>query len=217
MKIKYNHIYINPFNTTTNPLYKFQENSHYFPTNKKPTNPAFPNLNTTNKNIQTKYHKKINNKPNKLNQINKEYNFFNKLALLQCGDIEPNPGPMPDILNTHPTTHRRVAKTYFIPNTIKFHPEYQHLASSFVPILQQNHPLYHQTTLTFPYLHQYVQTQNHSPLPHILYAIIVTINPLINICNNILAQPNAYNNATIWTNALIHRLVNLINPPWKRA
>jgi hypothetical protein len=139
--------------------------------------------------------------------------FINKLTLLQCGDIEPNPGPMPNILRTHPATHKKRAKTYFIPSTIKLQPEYQHLANTFAPILKTNHPLHHQTIIKYPHLHQYIQTQNHSPLTHILYALIITINPSINTCNNILAQPHTYDFNNIWTNTLIIRLANLNNPP----
>ena len=64
------------------------------------------------------------------------YYFINKLELLKCGDIESNPGPMPNILHTHPAIHRKRAKIYFIPNTIKLQPEYQHVANTFAPILR---------------------------------------------------------------------------------
>ena len=50
------------------------------------------------------------------------------LLLLLCGDIHPNPGPMPHLLQKHPTAHKRRQTTYFLPSTIKFQPEYQHLA-----------------------------------------------------------------------------------------
>jgi hypothetical protein len=120
---------------------------------------------------------------------------------------------MPNIAHTHPTTHKRIANTYFISNTIKLHPEYQHLASFFSPILKQDHPLHQQSILTFPHLHQYIQTQNQPPLPHLLYVIIVTINPSIDTCNNILARPNDYQINLEWINTLINKLANLTNPP----
>jgi hypothetical protein len=120
---------------------------------------------------------------------------------------------MPNILHTHPAAHKKRAKAYFIPNTIKLQPEYQHIASTFAPILRRNHPLHQQTTITYPYLHQYIQTQNYSPPTHILYALIITINPSIDTCNNILAQPHIYHFNNIWTNTLIIRLANLTNPP----
>ena len=166
---------------------------------------TIPNILTINKFIITYYQ-----------QTTKQYQgyqYMNKLALLQCGDIEPNPGPMPDILRSHPTKHRQMAKTYFIPNTIKLHPEYQHLAQSFAPILKPNHESHQQSILTFSHLHQYIQTLNHPPPPHILYAVITTIDPSIHNCNNILAQPNAHHFNIEWTNTLINKLANLNNPP----
>ena len=120
---------------------------------------------------------------------------------------------MPNVLHRHPTTHKMIANTYFIPNTIKLHPKYQHLVNSFFPILKQDHPLHQQLILTFSYLYQYIQTQHHSPLSHMLYAIIVIINPSINTCNNILAHPNVYHFNIERTNTLINKLVTLSNPP----
>ena len=120
---------------------------------------------------------------------------------------------MPDILRTHPAAHKKRAKTYFIPNTIKLQPEYQHIASTFAPLLRHNHPLHHQTIITYPHLHQYIETQSHSLPTHILYAIIITINSSIDTSNNILAQPHTHHFNNIWTNTLIIRLANLSNPP----
>ena len=174
----------------TNHTPRNNSNTHF--STKQLTNkiPALPNLLTTIKFTLTKY-LKLNKRKTKTIQTHGYY-FINKLALLQCGDIEPNPGPMPNILRTHPTSHKKRAKTYFIPNTIKLQPEYQHIASSFAPILETIHPLHHQTNTKYPYLHRYIQTQNHSPSTHILYALIITINPSIDTCNNILAQPHTY-------------------------
>ena len=87
------------------------------------------------------------------------------------------------------------------------------LAKTFAPILKNNHPLHQQTNTKYPYLHRYIQTQNHSPSTHILYALIITINPSIDTCNNILAHPHTYDFNDIWTNTLIIRLSNLNNPP----
>ena len=120
---------------------------------------------------------------------------------------------MPNILQTHPPIHKQIAKTYFIPNTIKLHPEYQHIAKFFAPIAKTNHPLHQRAITELPHLHQYIQTQNHSPLPHILYALVITIHPSVNRSNDILAQPHIYYFSNIWTNTLIIRLANLHNPP----
>ena len=64
------------------------------------------------------------------------YSFNKSLIMLRSGDIEVNPGPMPNILETHPPPHRQRYKTYFITCTIKLQPEYQHLAKTFSPILK---------------------------------------------------------------------------------
>ena len=198
-------------NTITNHKPKENTCTHFSPKQSTNATPALPNLFTTTKFKITKY-LKINMHKQKILQLH-EYYFINKLALLQCGDIEPNPGPMPNILRTHPATHKKRAKTYFIPNTIKLQPEYQHIASTFAPILRHNHPLHHQTTILYPHLYQYIQTQSHTPSTHMLYALIITINPLINTCTNILAQPHIHHFDNIWTNTLIIRLATLGNPP----
>ena len=115
---------------------------------------------------------------------------------------------------THIHLHiKKIAKTYFIPNTIKLHPEYQHIAKSFAPILKIDHPSHQQAISDLPHLHQYILTQSHSPLPHILYALVITIHPSVNKSNDILAQPHLYHFNNIWTNTLIIRLSNLYNPP----
>ena len=198
-------------NTITNHTPKDNTNTHFSTKQQANITPALPNLFTTTKFILIKYLKTNKQNP-KILQLHGYY-FINKLALLQCGDIEPNPGPMPNILRTHPVTHKKRAKTYFIPNTIKLQLEYQHIASTFAPILRNTHPLHHQTTITYPHLHQNIETQRNSPPTHILYALIITINPLIDTCNNILAQPHIYQFNNIWTNTLIIRLANLNNPP----
>ena len=189
--------------TTTHP--------HYLPIQIENTTHARPNLFTTTRFTLTKYYKINKRKPKSITQHG--YYFINKLELLQCGDIEPNPGPMPNILQTHPPTHRQIAKTYFIPNTIKLHPEYQHIAKDFAPVLKIEHPRHQQAITELPYLHQYIQTQNQSPPSHILYALVITIHPSVNRSNDILAQPHIYYFNNIWTNTLIIRLANLYNPP----
>jgi hypothetical protein len=177
----------------------------------KNTIPAIPNLFTTIKFTITIY-LKINMKNPKIIHFHGYY-LINKLELLKFGDIESNPGPMPNILHTHPATHKKRANIYFIPNTIKLQPEYQHIANTFAPILKNTHSLHHQAIIIHPHLHQYIQTQRQSPLSHILYAIVIIIHPSIATCNSILAQPQNYHFNDIWTNTLIIRLANLTNPP----
>ena len=185
--------------------------THFSPKQVEIIIPAIPNLFTTTK-FTIIIYIKTNMEHLKIHYFNGYY-FINKLELLKCGDIELNPGPMPNILHTHPTTHKKRANIYFIPNTIKLQPEYQHLANTFSPILKNTHPLHPQAIITYPHLYQYLQTHMQSPLPHMLYALIITIHPSIDTCNNILAQPQNYHFNNIWTNTLIIRLANLTNPP----
>lgn len=44
--------------------------------------------------------------------ILKGYFIPNYLFLLLCGDIESNPSLMPNLLHTHPSSHKRRNKTY---------------------------------------------------------------------------------------------------------
>ena len=195
----------------TNSLPLHNETPHFSPILVEPITPAMPNLFTTSKFTFMQYLKIYMRKPKTLQFSG--YYFIDTLNLLKCGDIELNPGPMLDILRTHPTTHKQRANTYFIPNTIKLQPEYQHLAKTFAPILKHTHPLHPQATTTYPHLHHYTQIQNQSPPPHMLYALIITIHPSIDTCNNILAQPQHYHFNNIWTSTLIIRLASLTNPP----
>ena len=96
------------------------------------------------------------------------YTFHSQLLLLLSGDIETNPGPMPNILQTHPPTHRNRCKNYFIECTIKLQPEYQHLAKQFSPIINITHPNHQDATNKYPYLSSYIHRNQHHP-PHEYY------------------------------------------------
>ena len=198
-------------NSITNQTLTNNLRSHFSPKSIQYIIPPMPNLFTKAKFTRIKYQKMNMKKPKAFHSHG--YYFINSLELLKCGDIEPNPGPMPNILHTHPATHKKRANIYFIPNTIKLQPEYQHIAKTFAPILKNAHPLHLQATTSYTHLHQYIQTQSQSPLTHLLYALIITIHPSIDTCNNILAQPQIYYFNNIWTNTLIIRLANLTNPP----
>jgi hypothetical protein len=52
---------------------------------------------------------------NPLPSLIKTYIVSDLLFLLKCGDIENNHGPMRNLLQTHPTPHRRRKTTYLIP------------------------------------------------------------------------------------------------------
>ena len=203
-KHTYQHIYNWYLSKITKHTTETTTHPHYSPTQIENITHALPNLFTTTRFTITKYYKIHNKNPKSVTYHG--YYFVNKLALLQCGDIESNLGPMPDILQTHPSTHKKTAKTYFIPNTIKLHPEYYHIAKSFAPILKVDHPSHQQAITDLPHLHQYILTQSHSPLPQILYALVITIHPSVNKSNDILAQPHIYHFNNIWTNTLIIRL-----------
>ena len=129
--------------------------------------------------------------------------------MLRSGDIETNPEPMPNILETHPPPHRRRYKTYFITCTIKLQPEYQHLAKKFSPLLKIDHPDYLNATRNYPYLTRYLNQKRQHPTPRLLFALITTISLDINSCEHQLTNiPNQD-----WTSLLLDRMSTLRNPP----
>ena len=116
---------------------------------------------------------------------------------------------MPNILQTHPPTHRNRYKKYFIECTIKLQPEYQHLAKQFSPIINLTHPKHQDSVMDYPYLARYIHNKQHHPPPHILYALIITISPVIETCNHILIQiPDPD-----WTTIVLECMILLENPP----
>ena len=120
-------------NSITSPKYiKNNKEKHFSPKQIENIIPAIPNLFTTTKYTTIVYLKTNMINPKTLHSYG--YYFINILELLKCGDIEPNPGPMPNILHTHPATHKKRANIYFTPNNIKLQPEYQHIANTFGPI-----------------------------------------------------------------------------------
>ena len=145
-------------------------------------------------------------------QNNKKYyccHIDNSLQLLKSEDIETNPGPMPNILETHPSPHRRRYKIYFVECTIKLQPEYQHLAKTFSPVLKMDHPNHINATRNFPYLIRYLNLNRHHPEARILFALITTISPDINSCEHQLIQILNSN----WTSILLVKMTTLRNPP----
>ena len=116
---------------------------------------------------------------------------------------------MPDLLKTHPTDHKRRQTTYFIPSTIKFQPEYLHLAKTFEPLFQDSHQLHAQILHSLPYLYQYTQLHTNHPPSRIINALIVTISPSTEICNTYLQQPPIQD----WTSQLLETMATLSNPP----
>ena len=166
----------------------------------------------TNKIIDIKYIIKTKYlKVTYLNQNTKTYYypFDRTLILLKSGDIETNPGPMPNILETHPSPHRQRYKTYFITCTIKLQPEYQHLTKTFSPILKIDHPHHINATRNFPHLTRYLSQKRQHLAPRLLFSLITTISPDIHSCEHQLRNiPNLD-----WTTTLLDRMATLRNPP----
>lgn len=115
---------------------------------------------------------------------------------------------MPNVLKEHPPAHRFRSKTYFIPNTIKFQREYQHITQTFSPLLNTNHPNHNNASRIFPNLSLYINQKRHYPTPHILFALITTIGPNIDICEYLIQ-----NLSPDWTFLLLTKLNTLRNPP----
>jgi hypothetical protein len=108
-------------------------------------------------------------------------------------DNEPNPSPWSLILKNHPGDHKSRNKTYFIPNTVKFRPEYKHISKNFALHLKCHHPFYFQHTQSHLNLNNIIQSQQPHPPPRLLYVIIAMMHPSPNICEQILHhQPNPY-------------------------
>ena len=135
--------------------------------------------------------------------------FSLHLLLLISGDIETNPGPMPNVLQTHPSTHRNRGKMYFIECTIKLKPEYQHLAQQFSSIIKRTHPEHQDIIIKYPHLARFMYINQHHPPPRISYAIITTISLVIETCNHILME----NPEPEWTTTVLERMTILQNPP----
>jgi hypothetical protein len=179
---------------------KIQKNS-----NKKTKHPSHakhlaPKYNNINQNI-TKHIKGQKLPQNK--------HFPTHLLLLRSGDIETNPGPMPNIIQAHPSTHKNRCKMYFIPCTIKLQPEYQQLAKTFAPSINLTHPNHQDAITNYPHLSKYIYQNQHHPPPRILYALIITISPVIKACDQILIQIPEPD----WTTTLLVKMTLLQNPP----
>ena len=119
-------------------------------------------INLKTKKIYIYIYKNKNNKNNFKNLHNIIQNILQK-----SGDIELNPGPMPNVLKEHPPAHRSRSKTYFIPNTIKFHPEYQHITQKILPLLNTNHTNHNTASITFPNLSSYINQNRHFPISYL--------------------------------------------------
>jgi hypothetical protein len=131
------------------------------------------------------------------------------ILLIICGDIEPNFGPLNTILRHHPPNHKRRNSTYFLPNTIKLKPEYQHLAQTFIPHFFTTHPLHLQKTTSHPNLIQFINSHCIHPTPRILYTLIITIHPSPQTCGNTLR----HSPHQLWAQVLLNNMSRLPIPP----
>jgi hypothetical protein len=130
------------------------------------------------------------------------YTFYNKKALLQCGDIECNHGPRINLLVNHPQIHHERQKTCFFNKTTQIKPEYNHIFELFKPYL--NYP---STINTNQHLIQFCINNNQCPQSYLFYAILITLAPTLTQSNQLIA-----NNSTQWTTYLIKNLIECPNP-----
>jgi hypothetical protein len=128
--------------------------------------------------------------------LSHSYNYYNKKALLKCGDIESNPGPRYTPLLNHPQIHHERQKTYFYHKTTQIKPEYSHIFVLFEPYLKHT-----QTTNINQHLTQFCINNNHCPTNYLFYAILITLAPTPIQSNNLIAK-----NSTQWTTKLIKSL-----------
>jgi hypothetical protein len=135
-----------------------------------------------------------NNPPN--------YNYYNKKALLKCGDIESNPGPRDTLLLNHPQIHHERQKTYFYNKTTQIKPKYNHIFEIFEPYLKHT-----QTTNINQHLTQLCINNNYCAKKFLFYAILITLAPTPIQSNNLIAE-----NSTQWTTNLIKNLTESPKP-----
>ena len=135
--------------------------------------------------------------------------FSLHFLLILSRDIKTNPSHMPNLLQTHPSTHKNRCKMYFIPCTIKLQPKYQHLAKQYSPTINLTHPKHQDTITEYPHISRYIYQNQHHPPPHLLYALITTISPVIKTCDQILIQILDPDSATL----PIEQMASLQNPP----
>lgn len=200
-------------------------------TNPGPTSHTITNLPQDHTKRQRQY--LIPNKKPQLSITTKWHNQLHPL-ILQCGDIHPNPGPMPDLLQTHPPPTKedmliqfgfslKVKLFIWIKNLEPTHFSCAQRRKGVRLNFNRNNNTYpkhlnlfskNRTTYIYKQYscsHTYITTYNNTnhPPPMIIYALIVTINPSIEICNIYLQHPPTQN----WTSQLLETMATLPNPP----
>jgi exonuclease III len=130
------------------------------------------------------------------------YTFLNKKTILQCGDIESNPGPKLSLLLNHLQEYHNKQKTYFYNKTTQLKPEYNHILELFKAYLKST-----QITTTNQHLAQFCINNNMCPESYLFYAILITLAPTPIQSNQLITE-----NSTQWTTNLIKKLLESPNP-----
>jgi hypothetical protein len=130
------------------------------------------------------------------------YIFLNKKTILQCGDIESNPGPKLSLLLNHPQEYHNKQKTYFYNKTTQLKPEYNHILELFKPYLKST-----KINITNQHLVQFCINNNMCPKSYLFYAILITLAPTPTQSKQLITE-----NSTQWTTNLIKKLLESPNP-----
>ena len=115
-----------------------------------------------------------------LNTIYYYYTFDNSIKLLSSGDIEPNRGPLKNILRIHPIIHKKGDKLYFIPNTINLKPKYKSIKINYEPFLNPNHLNHQKIQQIHCYLYRFIQNHSNIHPTRLLCVLVIIQGPLPN-------------------------------------
>jgi hypothetical protein len=121
------------------------------------------------------------------------YTFLNKKTILQCRDIESNPGSKLSLFLNHSQEHHNKQKTYFYNKTTQLRPEYNHILELFKPYLKCT-----QITTTNQHLAQFCVNNNICLESYLFYAILITLAATPIRSNQLITE-----NSTQWTTNLI--------------
>ena len=120
------------------------------------------------------------------------------LTLLQCGDIKPNPSPTLKLPDTFSPQVHLFYKTYFIPQTISLKPDYYDLNNKFMPLIDSRHPNHSQYKESHKNLCQFAKRYSQYPPHQMLLALITTIHPTPECCNDILQDSQVRSNLPLF-------------------
>ena len=109
-----------------------------------------------------------------------------KLRLKKSGDIEPNPGPIYNVTKNLPRPYKERQNKYFQANRISFKGTYKHLAKTFMPYLDKSHPK--KRDMEYMPLRKNCDLLNNYSYQHHIFALIITMGPIPQICNQYLSK-----------------------------